>query len=141
MALGSLYGGLCLGPVNTAAVHALAYPLGGEFHLPHGLANALLVTAVLRFNLPAAPGRYAEIARALGVRDHDSDAATAAAGIARLAALCRACGLPRGLSACGVPEDAIPRLAEAAMKVTRLLKNNPREMTASDAERIYRESF
>ncbi len=62
----SLYGGLCLGPVNTAAVHALAYPLGGEFHIAHGLANALLLPHVLRFNIQTAPERYADIARELG---------------------------------------------------------------------------
>ncbi|HEY0945769.1 MAG TPA: iron-containing alcohol dehydrogenase [Opitutaceae bacterium] len=141
VALGSLYGGLCLGPVNTAAVHALAYPLGGEFHLAHGLANALLVTAVLRFNLPAAPERYAEIARALGAREGENTLATAGAGLARLAALCRACNLPRGLADCGVPAGAIPRLAASAMTVTRLLQNNPREMTTADAERIYQEAL
>ncbi|MCK5750105.1 MAG: iron-containing alcohol dehydrogenase, partial [Oricola sp.] len=66
MARGSLYGGLCLGPVNTAAVHALAYPLGGEFHIAHGISNALLLPHVLAFNLPAATGRYAAVAEAMG---------------------------------------------------------------------------
>ena len=65
--LGALYGGLCLGPVNTAAVHALSYPLGGEYRIPHGVANSLLLPYVLRFNLPAMVERYAEIALALGV--------------------------------------------------------------------------
>jgi len=138
VALGSLYGGLCLGPVNTAAVHALAYPLGGEFHIPHGLSNALLLPHVLRFNLPAAPARYAAIARALGVPAGASEAETAARGIDRLAALCAECRVNAGLRAAGVPDDAIPRLAAAAMKVTRLLKNNPRELTVLDAEAIYR---
>jgi alcohol dehydrogenase len=138
VALGSLYGGLCLGPVNTAAVHALAYPLGGEFHIAHGLSNALLLPHVLRFNLPSAPARYAAIARALGVPAGADDTETAARGIDRLAGLCAECRLPAGLRAVGVPSDAIPRMAAAAMKVTRLLKNNPRDLTASDAEAIYR---
>lgn len=141
VALGSLYGGLCLGPVNTAAVHALAYPLGGEFHIAHGLSNALLLPHVLRFNLPAAPERYATIARALGVSSGSSETVTAEQGIIRLAELCRACRLPAGLGAVGIPEAAIPRMAESAMKVTRLLKNNPRELTAADAESIYRAAF
>jgi alcohol dehydrogenase class IV len=141
VALGSLYGGLCLGPVNTAAVHALAYPLGGEFHVGHGLSNALLLPHVLRFNLPAAPERYAAIAVALGVAPGRDDAETAARGIDRLAALCAECGLPRGLAAAGVPEEAIPRLAAAAMTVTRLLRNNPRDLTAADAAQIYRAAF
>ena len=62
MSLGSLYGGLCLGPVNTGAVHALAYPIGGTFHVPHGLSNALVLPHVLRFNAPDAAHLYAEIA-------------------------------------------------------------------------------
>jgi alcohol dehydrogenase len=137
VALGSLYGGLCLGPVNTAAVHALAYPLGGEFHLAHGLSNALLLPHVLRFNLPATPRRYAEIAAAAGVSSGADDLTTATRGIAFFERLAMDCGLPAHLSACGIPASAIPRMAAAAMKVTRLLKNNPRELAASDAEAIY----
>lgn len=141
VALGSMYGGLCLGPVNTAAVHALAYPLGGEFRLAHGLSNALLLPYVVDFNLSAAPERHAAIAQALGVEALPSAAETAARGVERLRALCAECGVPNRLSALGVPADAIPRLAAAAMKVTRLLKNNPREVTLADAERIYRNAW
>lgn len=141
VALGSLFGGLCLGPVNTAAVHALAYPLGSEFRLAHGLANALLLPHVVRFNLPAMPERYAAIARALGVEGSGSASEIAARGADRLAALAMECGLPRGLSAVGVPRDAIPRLATDALKVTRLLKNNPREVAYDDAVRIFESAF
>jgi alcohol dehydrogenase class IV len=141
VALGSLYGGMCLGPVNTAAVHALAYPLGSEFHIAHGLSNALLLAPVLRFNLPAAPKRYAEIAIALGVKRMKTDLATAEAGIVKIEELCAACGVPRGMAALNIPESAIPRMAAATMKVTRLLKNNPRELTLADAEAIYRQAF
>ena len=141
MALGSLYGGLGLAPVNTAAVHALAYPLGGEFHVAHGVSNAVLLPHVLRFNLPAAPERYAEVAMALGVGPGGSDPETAQRGLDRLSELCRECGIPKGMSELGVPEGAIPRMAEAAMKVTRLLKNNLRELTAADAEAIYRAAY
>jgi alcohol dehydrogenase class IV len=141
MAMGSLYGGLCLSPVNTAAVHALAYPLGGEFHVAHGVSNAVLLPHVLRFNLPAAPSRYAELAVALGVEPGGSDLDTAEQGLDRLFELCRECGIPAGMSELGVPEEAIPRMAQAAMKVTRLLKNNLRELTAKDAEAIYRAAF
>ncbi len=137
LALGSMYGGLCLGPVNTAAVHALAYPLGGEFRLSHGLSNALLLPHVLFFNLPAAPARYAAIAVALGATAGSDDTVTAARGIDFLSKLSVECGLPRGLSACGVPASAVPRMAVGAMKVTRLLKNNLRELTVADAEQIY----
>ncbi len=139
--LGALYGGLCLGPVNTAAVHALSYPLGGEYRVAHGVANSLLMPAVFRFNLPAMPERYADIAVALGVPRESTALATAEAGLRRLAELSRNCGIPQRLRDVGVPEADLPRLAVESMKVTRLLKNNPREVTAADAERIYREAY
>jgi alcohol dehydrogenase class IV len=141
MALGSLLGGLCLGPVNTAAVHALAYPLGGEFHIAHGVSNAVLLPHVVRFNLPAAAERYAEIAVALGVGRKPSPQETALRGVERLVALCAACGVPRRLSELGVPREAIPRMAKGAMTVTRLLKNNPRAVTEADAVAIYEGAY
>lgn len=139
--LGALYGGLCLGPVNTAAVHALSYPLGGEYRVPHGVANSLLMPHVFRFNLPAMPERYADIARALGVPPAATPLATAEAGLARLAELSRNCGIPQRLRDVSIPESDLPRLAQESMKVTRLLKNNPRELTAADALAIYRAAY
>jgi alcohol dehydrogenase class IV len=137
LALGSLYGGLCLGPVNTAAVHALSYPLGGRFHVAHGVSNAVLLPHVMRFNFPAAPRRYAEIATALGVPPGGADLAMAEAGVAWLSQLSRDCGVPQTLAALNIPRAAIPGLAQSAMQVTRLLKNNPRPLTEADAARIY----
>lgn len=139
--LGALYGGLCLGPVNTAGVHALSYPLGGEYRVPHGVANSLLMPHVFRFNVPAMPDRYADIAQALGCAPLGSVLATAEAGLQRLAEMSKACGIPQRLRDVGVPEADLPRLAGEAMKVTRLLKNNPREITAADAEAIYRAAY
>lgn len=133
----SFYGGLCLGPVNTAAVHALAYPLGGEFHIAHGVANALLLPHVLRFNIASVPERYAAIARALGVPGTGDDAADALAGVERVIALADACGIKRRLSDFGIARDAIPRMATAAMTVTRLLERNPRTLTEADTRAIY----
>ncbi|HYG22213.1 MAG TPA: iron-containing alcohol dehydrogenase [Verrucomicrobiae bacterium] len=141
LALGSLYGGLCLGPVNTAAVHALSYPLGGRFHIAHGISNAVLLPSVLRFNLPAAPERYAEVAVALGVQRNGSAAGTAEQGIQRLTKLSKACGIPQWISDLGVPRSAIPEMARAAMQVARLLKNNVRPLTEADAIRIYEAGF
>jgi alcohol dehydrogenase class IV len=137
LALGSLYGGLCLGPVNTAAVHALAYPLGGRFHVAHGVSNAVLLPGVLRFNLPSAVERYADVAVALGIERNGSAQGTAERGVAALAKLSQACGVPQRLSELGVPRDAIPFLARSAMQVTRLLKNNLRPLTEADAVHIY----
>lgn len=141
LALGSLYGGLCLGPVNTAAVHALAYPLGGKFHIAHGVSNALLLPHVLRFNFSAAPERYAEIAAALGVSRNGSDLSTAEHGVEFLSRLSRDCGVPQKLAELNIPRDAIPEMAGAAMKVTRLLKNNLRPLTEADALKIYEAAY
>jgi alcohol dehydrogenase class IV len=141
LSLGSLYGGLCLGPVNTAAVHALAYPLGGRFRIAHGVSNALLLPQVLRFNLSAAPERYAEMAVALGVKRHGPALTTAEQGVDFLSQLSRDCGVPQTLSELNIPRAAIPAMAQAAMQVTRLLKNNPRPLTVADAVRIYEAAY
>ena len=141
LALGSLYGGLCLGPVNTAAVHALAYPLGGKFHVAHGVSNALLLPHVLRFNFSAAPERYAEISVALGVERNGSALTTAEHGVESLTQLSRDCGVPQKLSGLNIPRAAIPEMAKAAMTVTRLLKNNLRAVTEADAVKIYEAAF
>jgi alcohol dehydrogenase class IV len=137
MARASLCGGLCLGPVNTAAVHALAYPLGGEFHLPHGLSNAVLLPAVFRFNAEAAPERHAEVALALGAQQGENAMETARNGALALEELTRACGVEMDLAKHGLRRESIPKMAEAALTVQRLLRNNPREMTLADAQQIY----
>jgi alcohol dehydrogenase class IV len=141
LALGSLYGGLCLGPVNTAAVHALSNPLGARFHVAHGVANAVLLPHVLQFNLPAAPERYAEVAVALGVERKGSAAEIAQRGIERLVQLSKACAVPQRISELGVPRDAIPVMAGFAIQITRLLKNNLRPLTEADAVRIYEAAY
>ncbi|MEL0456534.1 iron-containing alcohol dehydrogenase [Flavobacteriaceae bacterium SZ-1-7] len=138
MLLGSMYGGLCLGPVNTAAVHALSYGLGGKFHVAHGLSNAILMPEVLRFNLPSNPKRHAEVARALGITWNGKDENIASLGIEKIEGLSIACGIPQKLSEIGITEKVLPELADIAMKVTRLLKNNPREVTRQDAINIYK---
>ncbi len=136
--LGSMYGGLCLGPVNTSAVHALSYGLGGKFHIAHGLSNAILMPEVLRFNLSANPKRHAEVARALGITLDGTDEEIALAGIEKIEALSKACNIPQRLTEIGVSEAVLPELADIAMKVTRLLKNNPREVTRENAINIYK---
>jgi alcohol dehydrogenase class IV len=88
-----------------------------------------------------APKRHAEIAVALGAEPGASDLETAERGLSKLFELYSQCGIPAGLAELGVPEEAIPGMARAAMKVTRLLKNNLREMTAADAEAIYRAAY
>ena len=141
MSLGSLYGGLCLGPVNTGAVHALAYPLGGEFHVAHGVSNSVLLPHVAAFNMSAVPERYADIGIAMGAEQGATPAETAEAAIELIRSISREIGIPSGMAELDVPEDAIPRMATSAMKVTRLLRLNPREVTVSDAEAIYRAAY
>ncbi len=137
LAFGSLYGGLCLGPVNTAAVHALSYPLGGEFHIPHGLSNAILLPSVMKFNMPANVKRHAEVAIALGCEPGKNDEETAQRGVDFIYRLAAAVGIPDKLTALGIPQTSVPGMAKAAMQVQRLLKNNPREVTEQDALDIY----
>lgn len=141
VALGSLYGGLCLGPVNTAAVHALAYPLGSDFGIAHGVSNAVLLAQVIEFNVSAATGRYAEVARALGVTDEGPVEHIAARGVEVIRDLNRRCGIPAHIAELGVPESAIDRMAESALTVQRLLQQNPRTVTLQDARDIYRRAF
>lgn len=137
MLLGSMLAGQAFANSPVAAVHALAYPLGGQFGIPHGLSNALVLTRVMRFNLPAAAGSYAELAPC-AFPDCPPDAQ---AFIARLESLCAVIGLPPRLRDAGVPEDALDLLADDAMKQTRLLVNNPREVTRADAWGIYRAAW
>ncbi len=98
VALGSMYGGMCLGPVNTAAVHALAYPLGSDFGVAHGTSNAVLLEHVLEFNLPAATERYADIARAFGVEGGGAASDVAQRGLEFLRDLNQRIGIPRAYS-------------------------------------------
>jgi alcohol dehydrogenase len=141
VAMGSLLGGFCLGPVNTAGVHALSYPLGSTFHLAHGLSNALLLPYIMEFNYVAAPKRYADVAIALGCEREADDVKTALKGIDKIRSLISACGIPARLREVNIPKEAIPQMAVDAMKITRLLKNNPRPITEADAIDIYNEAY
>ena len=141
MSLASLYGGLCLGPVNTAAGHALAYPLGSEYHIAHGVSVALVQPHVFRFNADAAPGRHASVALALGVSECSSELETALAGASTIAQLTTDCGLDPHLGGYGIKPESIPALAQSALTVQRLLNNNPRPVTEADCIRIYQSCF
>ena len=133
MALASLYGGLCLGPVNTAAGHAIAYPLGSEHHIAHGVSVALVQPHVFRFNAEATPDRHAAVAPALGETKCSDALATAHAGAAAIARLTTDCGIDPHLGNYGVTAYIIPALAVSAMTVQRLLQNNPRPVTEADS--------
>jgi alcohol dehydrogenase len=141
VALGSLYGGMCLGPVNTGAVHALSYPLGTEFHIPHGLSNALLLPYVMEFNLPKAIIKYANIAKVIGAEIGHTDEETAKNGILKIRELNAACKIPSKLSDLGIPITAIDKMANNALEIQRLLKNNPKKVELEDAKTIYKAAF
>lgn len=141
VAMGSLLGGFCLGPVNTAGVHALSYPLGSMFHLAHGLSNALLLPYVMEFNMESAPARYADVAVALGCQRESNDIDTAKKGIEKIRQLIEDCGIPARLSELSIPRETLPEMAKDALKIQRLLKNNPREIKEEDAIYIYNEAY
>ena len=142
MLLGSMLAGQAFANSPVAAVHALAYPIGGHFHVPHGLSNALVLPHVLRFNLPQAASLYAEIAADAFPVLADVPAADRAGAFADcLAALAAELGLPTRLRDVGIEESALQRLAADAMRQTRLLVNNPRPLEEADALAIYRAAF
>jgi alcohol dehydrogenase class IV len=139
MLLGSMFAGQAFANSPVAAVHAFAYPLGGTFHIPHGLSNALVLRQVLQFNLPVASGHYSEMAPDLfpdlvAIGDPEERARVF---IDRLAKLSIDLGLASRLRDVGIPRDAVKGLARDAMKQVRLLANNPRQLTEEDAIGIY----
>lgn len=143
MLLGANLAGQAFANAPVAAVHALAYPLGGHFHIPHGLSNALVLPHVLGFNAASAAPLYAELAPlVLGDRLRSASAMDQTEQfILELADLNERCGLPTRLREAGVPQDMLPRLAADAMLQQRLLVNNPREMTEQHALAIYQSAY
>lgn len=137
LALASLYGGFCLGPVNTTAGHAVAYPLGTRHHIPHGLACALIFPHALAWNAPAAPDKTAQVLAALG-QDASTDPDTVAE---RAGAFCRALGMDMRLRAHGVPEADLETMATDAHGIRRLLDNNPRDISRDEIHALYHRAF
>jgi alcohol dehydrogenase class IV len=142
MLLGAMLAGQAFANSPVAAVHALAYPIGGHFHIPHGLSNALVLPHVLRFNAATAPAAYIEIAPLAFPELADVAASSRAHAFAEaLADLSHRCGLPQRLRDVGIPENALTMLAADAMNQTRLLVNNPRPLGEADALAIYRTAW
>jgi len=138
MLFGSTLAGMAFANAPVAAVHALAYPLGGHFHVPHGLSNALVLPHVLEYNRAEAGHHYAELAPLVfpELRAHDAEMRVSGL-IDDLKALGPALGMTSRLRDVGVSHNHLPMLAEDAMKQERLLVNNPREMTYEAALAIY----
>ncbi|UIK08200.1 iron-containing alcohol dehydrogenase [Neorhizobium galegae] len=138
MLLGAMLAGQAFANSPVAAVHALAYPVGGRYHVPHGLSNSLVLPHVLRFNATVCGDAYAELAPCLYPHLEPAGQAERISGfIEGLAMLPVRLNLPVRLRDVGVPKDGLPLLAESAMEQTRLLVNNPRTVSLPDAVRIY----
>ncbi|MEP0154421.1 iron-containing alcohol dehydrogenase [Pseudophaeobacter sp.] len=139
MLLGSMLAGQAFANSPVAAVHALAYPIGGTFHIPHGLSNALVLPHVLRFNAPDAHMLYAEIAADAfpQIAEIEGSQARCAAFIDALADLSKHLGMKTRLRDVDIPKEAIAKMASDSMVQQRLLVNNPREVTERDAYNIY----
>lgn len=137
VALGSMYGGMCLGPVNTGAVHALAYPLGSAYKIAHGVSNAMLLPFVLEYNLEAAPDKYAQVAIALGAKPSENKLETARQGIQIIREMILEFGIPASLSDLNIKKEDVESMAVSALKIQRLLKNNVKEVSLQDAIHIY----
>ena len=138
MLLGAHLAGVAFNNAPVAGVHALAYPLGGHFHVPHGLSNSLVLTHVLGHNMPAAMPLYAELGCVLDpTLATQGRQAQAQAFVERLGELCRRTGLPQRLTEVGIGPEHLDLLAAEAMKQQRLLVNNPCPISQSDARRLY----
>jgi len=142
MITASLMAGLAFGNAGVGAVHALAYPLGGRFHIAHGVSNSLLLPYVMKWNKIACLEKLSDIAQALGenVDGLNRDQAAEAA-IEAMTRLCHYVEIPQSLREFNIPESALVEMAEEAMKQTRLLKNNPRTLLKKDIEDIYRAAY
>jgi len=142
MAMGSLLAGISLGNAGVGAVHALAYPLGGKFKVPHGVANSLLLPFVMKYNAVADLEKFAEVAKAMGENVEDLSLREAAdRAVQALAQLSKDVGIPSSLKEVGVTASDISDLAEEASKIDRLLNNNPRWLTVKEIKKIYEEAY
>jgi alcohol dehydrogenase len=137
MLLGSMLAGMAFANAPVAAVHALAYPIGATFHVPHGLSNAMVLPHVIRFNAPVTEFLYGELADIIVPGVKGSAAEKTNALVWALTDLAPALGLDTSLRSAGIGAGDLQRLAEDAMKQTRLLINNPRDLTPADALAIY----
>ncbi|MBB3992813.1 alcohol dehydrogenase class IV [Sulfitobacter undariae] len=141
MLLGANLAGQAFSNSPVGAVHALAYPLGGHYHLPHGLTNALMLGPVLRYNMREAAPLYAELADVVMGPTEEGAQARSVNFVTFMEDLMDRSAAPRRLRDCKVTQESLPRLAKDAMLQSRLLINNPVEVTEADALALYREAF
>ncbi|PAF18585.1 alcohol dehydrogenase [Terribacillus saccharophilus] len=139
MLIGSMYGGMALTAAGTAAVHAMAYPLGGKYKIAHGVANSMLLPHVTQFNMDAMVDRLASVAEPMGIdAKHLSSEEAAQAVVDKIKELTTVLEIPQDLREYGVEEDSIESMAVAALEVKRLMDNNPKTLDKEDVKSIYR---
>ncbi len=142
MLLGSLYAGIGLANAGVTAVHSLSYPLGGKYGVGHGLANTMLLPAVMAFNIPAALEKFTDIAEAMGENVEGLPAREAAyLALEAVESLIEDCGVHDTISRFGVKEKDFSALADVAVTVARPLENNPRKITKDDMIAIYAQAY
>lgn len=139
MQLASFYAGVAITASGTTAVHALSYPLGGKYHIAHGVSNAILLAPVMRFNESACQDRLAQVYDRCLTGNARTVEEKSVAVIARLEDIVKHLNIPTSLTEFGVPREDLETLVTSGMEVTRLLVNNPREVTPDDARRIYQQ--
>jgi alcohol dehydrogenase class IV len=137
MLLGALQAGQAFANAPVGAIHALAYPIGGQFHVSHGLSNALVMPHVMRFNATEAASDYARIYDAIGLKGAMCDASKSEALIDELERICKAIGLERKLTEVGIKQENLAAMADEAITIDRLLVNNPAPMTREDIFSLY----
>ena len=138
MLLAACYGGICIASSSTTAIHALSYPLGGRYHIPHGLSNAILMPLVMDINKNSCLDKYYEMAVALGLDVvGKTKEEVAQLFVDELYAINRDLNVKCDLKAVGVTADVIDSLVEGASKVTRLLNNNPKDLSKEEMRVIY----
>ena len=141
MLLGACLAGMAFNNAPVAGVHALAYPIGARFHVPHGLSNSLMLGPVMRFNLEAAHAMYAELGQIIKPGLQGSTLEQATQLVDYLGSLAGVLGLPQRLNEVGITAQDVDQLASDAMLQTRLLQNSPREIGLKDAADLYREAL
>jgi alcohol dehydrogenase class IV len=139
---GSMLAGVAFANAGVTAVHAFAYPIGAEFHIPHGVANTIMLIPVMEFNTVGNLDRFARLAGYLGQNTEGLNKRQAAASaVQAVRDLAEDLQVPSRLRDYGVQENDISALAQGVMQVTRLLANNPRKLQLQDAEEIYRRAL
>ncbi|WP_319558882.1 iron-containing alcohol dehydrogenase [Marispirochaeta sp.] len=137
MLLGSFYGGMAIASSGTTAVHALSYPLGGRYRIPHGVSNAILLVPVIDFNKTAVQEKLLKVAGTVGIEPGADPSSTVDRYIEHLRQMMREIKIPSSMTEFGIKPDKIPELSEAAFQVKRLLNNNPREMSHDEIQALY----